>query len=141
MNHKNQDPNTNYVHTVAGVRPDERRPAEKSRMEGGAPVSPAVPAQTATAGMAWSDIAASAYRAYAASTGNKNFRGEPMPDFSALPQSIRTAWEAAVRQAGYCIDSGNPTDESRWAGWLPPGVQAAQTERRPTTADITPEGI
>jgi hypothetical protein len=70
-------------------------------------------------GMAWGDIAASAYRAYAASTGNKNFRGDPMPTFDDLPQPIKVAWEAAVRQAGSCIDAGRPLDESRWAGWLP----------------------
>lgn len=79
-----------------------------------------------TPGMAWRDIAASAYRAYAASTGNKNFRGDPMPAFADLPQPIRTAWEAAVRQAGYCLTSrmgvidGPPPDEQRWAGWVPP---------------------
>lgn len=79
-------------------------------------------------GMAWRDIAASAYRAYAASTGNKNFRGEPMPAFDALPQPIRTAWEAAVRQAGHCLTSrmeriyGPPPDEQRWVGWVPPHV-------------------
>lgn len=75
-------------------------------------------------GMPWRDIAASAYRAYAASTGNKNFRGEPMPAFDALPQAIQTAWEAAVRQAGSCLNirmaKSEPPDESRWAGWNPP---------------------
>lgn len=74
-------------------------------------------------GLPWSDIAASAYRAYAASTGNKNFRGEPMPAFADLPQPIRTAWEAAVRQTGYCLDvrmGGAAPDESVWAGWTPP---------------------
>lgn len=80
---------------------------------------------SAVAGMPWSEIAASAYRAYAASTGNKNFRGEPMPTFDALPQPIRTAWEAAVRQADRCRDvlaRGSAPDESRWAGWVPPGL-------------------
>lgn len=77
-------------------------------------------------GMTWEAIAASAYRAYAASTGNKNFRGEPMPKFEDLPQPIRVAWEAAVRQVGYCLD--NPLNatalaEHRWAGWLPPELR------------------
>lgn len=72
-------------------------------------------------GMAWRDIAASAYRAYAASTGNKNFRGDPMPEFDALPQTIQTAWEAAVRQAVAVSQAGAVTlpehlIESRWAG-------------------------
>lgn len=78
---------------------------------------------SAVAGVAWRDIAASAYRAYAASTGNKNFRGDPMPAFGDLPPAIRTAWEAAVRQAGSCLDTrgeGPAPDESRWAGWVPP---------------------
>lgn len=84
----------------------------------------------ATAGMAWCEIAKTAYRAYAASTGNKNFRGDPMPEFDDLPQPIRTAWEAAVRQVGDCLNTpeaaGATSDHfpvERWAGWLPPGVK------------------
>lgn len=75
------------------------------------------------AGPAWTDVAASAYRAYAASTGNKNFRGEPMPTFDALPLPIRTAWEAAARQVGDCLACGlgEPLpDEQRWQGWASP---------------------
>lgn len=80
-------------------------------------------------GMAWRDIAASAYRAYAASTGNKNFRGDPMPEFDALPQAIQTAWEAAVRQAASLAGSTMESvpaslNESRWAGWIPPHLKA-----------------
>ncbi len=80
------------------------------------------------AGMAWQDIAASAYRAYAASTGNKNFRGEPMPAFDDLPQPIKTAWEAAVRQADvasvYMEDpAGLKASEQRWSGWTPPHLE------------------
>ena len=78
-------------------------------------------------GMPWCEIAASAYRAYAASTGNKNFRGEPMPEFDQLPTPIKTAWEAAVRQAGLCLNirmaKDAPPDESRWSGWVPPHVK------------------
>lgn len=74
------------------------------------------------AGMPYEDIAASAYRAYANSTGNKNFRGEPMPEFNDLPQPIRVAWEAAIRQAENCFQ--NPRTavecEANYAGWLPP---------------------
>jgi len=76
------------------------------------------------AGMAWRDVAASAYRAYAASTGKKNYQGLPMPEFDALPQSIQTAWEASVRQAHHCLefreDAGG---EERWAGWVPPHLK------------------
>lgn len=81
----------------------------------------------ASPGMAWQDTAKSAYRAYAASTGNKNFRGDPMPEFDALPQPIQTAWEAAVRQVGYCLEvrmNGSPPDEQRWVGWVPPHLSS-----------------
>ncbi len=82
----------------------------------------------AEVGMAWSDIAASAYRAYAVSTANKNFRGDPMPVFDDLPQPIKTAWEAAVRQAdvasAYTEDpSGLKASEQRWSGWTPPHLR------------------
>jgi hypothetical protein len=89
---------------------------------------PINPASTAQPGMAWRDIAASAYRAYSASTGNKNFRGDPMPTFDDLPQPIKTAWEAAVRQADHCSRLGpepapDVLAETRWNGWLPPHIQ------------------
>ncbi len=76
----------------------------------------------AVAGAPWRDIAASAYRAYSASTGNKNFRGEPMPEFNDLPQPIRTAWEAAVRQAVQVSNGGSYglDIEQSWAGWQSP---------------------
>jgi hypothetical protein len=76
----------------------------------------------AVAGPPWRDVAASAYRAYAASTGNKNFRGEPMPAFEELPQAIRTAWEVAVRQAGQVLNGGSYglDIEQAWQGWTPP---------------------
>jgi hypothetical protein len=72
--------------------------------------------------MAWVDVAASAYRAYAASTGNRNFRGDPMHAWDDLPRPIRTAWEAASRQVGSCLRTRDLTapDESRWSGWVPP---------------------
>lgn len=76
--------------------------------------------ESATPGMAWSDIAASAYKAYAASTGNKNYQGLPMPAFEDLPVAIRTAWEAAARQVGECVLYNFPGHEQRWEGWVPP---------------------
>jgi hypothetical protein len=79
---------------------------------------------SAVAGMAWCDIAASAYRAYAACTGNKNFRGEPMPAFEDLPPAIRNAWEAASRQVGSCLEYPNGGDESRFAGWISPELKS-----------------
>lgn len=73
---------------------------------------------------AWSEIAASAYRAYAASTGNRNFRGESMPAFSDLPEPIRIAWEAAVRQVGDIFENPKMAfqNEQSWAGYTPPQV-------------------
>lgn len=72
---------------------------------------------------AWTDMAASAYRAYAASTGNKNFRGEPMPAFEDLPAPIQTAWEAAVRHVGNAIENPralNAQKEQSWQHWRRP---------------------
>ena len=73
-------------------------------------------------GMSWWEIAASSYRAYATSTGNKNFRGEPMPAFEDLPRAIQIAWEAAARQAGNCLlhPEFATKHEDTWAGWIPP---------------------
>jgi hypothetical protein len=79
--------------------------------------------EAAMAGPPWRDIAASAYRAYSASTDNKNFRGEEMPQWDALPQAIRIAWEAAVRQVGDVLRANELLgNEQRWTGWTPPGV-------------------
>ena len=47
----------------------------------------------------WIEIARAAYQAYAKTTDNKNFRGEEMPSFDALPEKIREAWKSAVRGA------------------------------------------
>ena len=71
--------------------------------------------------MSWIEVAASAYRAYSASTGNKNFRGDPMPIFEDLPEPIKTAWQAAVRQAFSCYLVGREALEGElaWAGWVP----------------------
>ncbi len=92
--------------------------------------------QVQVAGMAWRDIAASAYRAYAASTGNKNFRGDPMPAFDNLPQAIKTAWEAAVRQADVSrAFSEDPAAlrecEQHWAGWIPPELKDQSSPELP----------
>lgn len=45
-------------------------------------------------------LAASAYHAYGAVTDHKNYQGLPMPEWSALPEKIQTAWRAAVIQVG-----------------------------------------
>ena len=41
-------------------------------------------------------LAREAYARYAAVTDNKNYQGLPMPEFDALSDTIRRAWEAAV---------------------------------------------
>jgi hypothetical protein len=38
-----------------------------------------------------------AYAAYGSVTGNKNFRGDPMPDWYQLPDKIREAWVKAAQ--------------------------------------------
>lgn len=45
----------------------------------------------------WRNLAQAGYEAYAANTGNKNFRGEEMPAFNDLPEAIINAWIAATR--------------------------------------------
>jgi hypothetical protein len=42
------------------------------------------------------ELAKVAYRAYSATTGNKNFQGNPMPAWDDLPETIREAWAAAA---------------------------------------------
>lgn len=74
-------------------------------------------------GRTWSDIASSAYAAYGASTGNKNFRGDPMPRWDQLSIPIRTAWEAAVRHAADVSAYGSTDDPGRWAGWQSPNYK------------------
>ena len=78
-------------------------------------------------GMAYQDIAVSAYRAYAASTGNKNYQGNPMPAFADLPVAIQTAWEAAVRQVETCYER-MPRDEQAWQGWVPPQFRTTEAD-------------
>jgi hypothetical protein len=65
----------------------------------------------AAAGLSWHDVAKAAYAAYAASIGNRNFRGDLMPDWDVLPAAIKTAWEAAVREVARCL-GGGALDES-----------------------------
>lgn len=45
--------------------------------------------------LGWDDVAARAYDAYGASVEYKNFRGDPMPAWDALPAAIQTAWICA----------------------------------------------
>jgi hypothetical protein len=40
-----------------------------------------------------------AYKAYGGVTDFKNFQGDPMPEWDALPAKIREAWQAAAEAA------------------------------------------
>lgn len=62
----------------------------------------------------YTETAESMYNAYAAVTDNKNFQGNPMPNFADLPPKIQSAWEAAARQA---FEPGNP---ERFKNWIAP---------------------
>ncbi|MFJ6841333.1 hypothetical protein ACIQRE_01540 [Streptomyces griseoluteus] len=42
------------------------------------------------------DLAQIAYRAYGGATGGQNHRGEPMPAWADLGETIQTAWEVAA---------------------------------------------
>lgn len=42
-------------------------------------------------------LAKVAYRAYGAVTGFKNFRGDPMPEWADLGDTIQAAWIAATQ--------------------------------------------
>lgn len=77
----------------------------------------------AGAGMAYREVAKSAYIAYGHAVGFKNAFGGQMPEWDALPDRIKVAWEAAVRQANHCYTSGGlgstggAMNEDRFARW------------------------
>jgi hypothetical protein len=50
-----------------------------------------------------------AYTAYGRVTGFKNFRGDPMPRFDALPPKIREAWIAAAGTVWNLATTGHAT--------------------------------
>lgn len=54
------------------------------------PRAPAVESKTSL------QLAKEAYGRYGATTSWKNFRGDPMPDFEALPETIQSAWVSAI---------------------------------------------
>ncbi|MBD1995192.1 hypothetical protein H6G00_00930 [Leptolyngbya sp. FACHB-541] len=70
-------------------------------------------------------IAASAYRAYGHSVGNKNYRGETMPNWEDLPPAIQVAWQAATKHILFlaehpdAIPSQLASLEAKWSGWFP----------------------
>lgn len=51
-------------------------------------------------------LAKVAYRAYGETTGFKNFRGEPMPDWDDLGDTIQRAWISAAGAVADHVRSG-----------------------------------
>jgi hypothetical protein len=43
-----------------------------------------------------SELARAAYAAYGESTGGRNYRGDPMPEWADLGEAIQQAWIAAA---------------------------------------------
>ncbi len=79
--------------------------------------------ETAQAGMPWSEIAESAYRAFCARMRGVLGDSAILVEWHELPTQIQWSWEAAVRQAGECSRvplGGHAPDESHWAKWRPP---------------------
>lgn len=52
------------------------------------------------------DLAKVAYRAYGETTGFKNYRGEPMPEWDGLGDRIQAAWLAAVGAVAAVVREG-----------------------------------
>jgi hypothetical protein len=67
--------------------------------------------------MSWTEIAASAYRAFVASIEGPS----PTSAWEQLAPQCQIAWEAAVRQAADCFNNGESATarEQDWVGWLP----------------------
>lgn len=68
------------------------------------------------------ELAREAYHRYGSVTDFKNFQGNPMPEFDALPDTIKRAWEAAVAP-----DNGRP---------YPSSYDASTTKIEPTAEGL-----
>lgn len=56
-------------------------------------------------------LARGMYEAYGKSVGFKNFQGNPMPEWEALPRAIQDAWYAAGEYARTVVEAdGNYGD-------------------------------
>ncbi|MEU8950909.1 hypothetical protein [Streptomyces sp. NPDC048489] len=49
-------------------------------------------------------LAQDAYEAYAASTGNKNVRGEELPPFAELGAPVQNAWKLAAEAVRHRVE-------------------------------------
>lgn len=49
------------------------------------------------------ELARKMYHAYGGHTNWKNFQGNPMPEWDALPANIQGAWRTAAREAVNCL--------------------------------------
>lgn len=58
-------------------------------------------------------VAKSAYHAYGEVTDFKNFRGEPMPVWEALPEPIRRAWRASVGRVVWHVEQARLQEQRR----------------------------
>lgn len=54
-------------------------------------------------------LAEVAYQAYGSATGNKNFRGDPMPAWADLPEPIKHAWTVAADAILTSAQTDQPT--------------------------------
>ena len=54
------------------------------------------------------EMAEAGYRRYGMVTGFKNFQGNPMPLWEALPEQIKGAWIAAILQPPVCAANPYP---------------------------------
>lgn len=70
-------------------------------------------------GRPWMEVAESAYKAYAAATGNLSSQGSQMPAWANLSLKTQWAWEAAVRQVASILVVDAQMDESYWNRWKP----------------------
>lgn len=78
---------------------------------------------TAQAGMPWSEIAESAYRAFMSNMRGTHGDAVFIVDWYDLPTPVQFAWEAAVRQADRCRGvplGGKAPPEDAWETWKPP---------------------
>lgn len=80
--------------------------------------------------LSWSEIAASAYRAYVASHEGQIDMVGVLPGWDNLSRPVQVAWEAAARQVEKCLMYNEDRrlkafglDEEQWREWKPKGSE------------------